>query len=87
MEHVAVYGSASGTVRSTSPNIQTTLAQPILSVQQNQATAFVQPTQQQSLPPVEQANQESASATMMMEATPSTSQMERSSTAVFGTGD
>ncbi|XP_062858102.1 translocated promoter region b, nuclear basket protein isoform X2 [Trichomycterus rosablanca] len=87
LEHVSVYGSASGTVRSTSPNIQTTLAQPILSVQQNQATAFVQPTQQQSLPPVEQASQEPASATMMMEATPSTSQMERSSTstAVFGT--
>ncbi|KAA0719100.1 Nucleoprotein TPR NPC-associated intranuclear protein [Triplophysa tibetana] len=75
VEHVTVFGSASGTVRSTSPNIQT--MQPILSLQQNQATAFVQPTQQQ-------ASQE-ATATIM-EAVHS-SQMERpsTSTAVFGT--
>ncbi|KAI7809880.1 nucleoprotein TPR isoform X2 [Triplophysa rosa] len=75
VEHVTVFGSTSGTVRSTSPNIQT--MQPILSLQQNQATAFVQPTQQQ-------ASQE-ATATIM-EAVHS-SQMERpsTSTAVFGT--
>lgn len=75
VEHVTVFGSASGSVRSTSPNIQT--MQPILSLQQNQATAFVQPTQQQ-------ASQE-ATATIM-EAVHS-SQMERpsTSTAVFGT--
>lgn len=84
-----MFGSTTGSVRSTSPNIQTTLAQPMLSVQQSQTTAFVQPTQQQSLPPTEPASQEPASATMMMEATPSTSQMERpsTSTAVFGTGE
>ncbi|KAL1280197.1 hypothetical protein QQF64_014797, partial [Cirrhinus molitorella] len=73
MEHV--FGSTSGSVRSTSPNIQTT--QPILSLQQSQATAFVQPTQQQT-------SQEPA--TTIMEAVHS-SQMERpsTSTAVFGT--
>ncbi|XP_058234959.1 translocated promoter region b, nuclear basket protein isoform X2 [Hemibagrus wyckioides] len=87
LDHVPVFGSTTGSVRSTSPNIQTTLAQPMLSVQQSQTTAFVQPTQQQSLPPTEPASQEPASAPMMMEATPSTSQMERpsTSTAVFGT--
>ncbi|KAL4635951.1 nucleoprotein TPR-like [Arapaima gigas] len=80
MEHVTVFGSASGSVRSTSPNVQTTLAQPILTVQQSpqpaQATAFVQPTQQ-NVPPVEPASQDSASSV----------QVERSSTstAVFGT--
>ncbi|KAL0200473.1 hypothetical protein M9458_003660, partial [Cirrhinus mrigala] len=68
MEHVTVYGSTSGSVRSTSPNIQTT--QPILSLQQSQATAFVQPTQQQT-------TQEPA--TTIMEAVHS-SQMERPST-------
>nr|XP_009296772.1 nucleoprotein TPR isoform X1 [Danio rerio] len=75
LEHVTVFGSTSGSVRSTSPNIQTT--QPILSLQQSQATAFVQPTQQQ-------ASQEPA--TSIMEAVHS-SQMERpsTSTAVFGT--
>lgn len=76
LEHVTVFGSTSGSVRSTSPNIQAT--QPILSLQQSQATAFVQPTQQQ-------ATQEPA--TSIMEAVHS-SQMERpsTSTAVFGTG-
>uniref|UniRef100_A0A672T0U7 Nucleoprotein TPR n=1 Tax=Sinocyclocheilus grahami TaxID=75366 RepID=A0A672T0U7_SINGR len=76
MEHVTVFGSTSGSVRSTSPNIQTT--QPILSLQQSQATAFVQPTQQQTSP---------EPATTIMEAVHS-SQMERpsTSTAVFGTG-
>uniref|UniRef100_A0A672T2W4 Nucleoprotein TPR n=1 Tax=Sinocyclocheilus grahami TaxID=75366 RepID=A0A672T2W4_SINGR len=75
MEHVTVFGSTSGSVRSTSPNIQTT--QPILSLQQSQATAFVQPTQQQTSP---------EPATTIMEAVHS-SQMERpsTSTAVFGT--
>ncbi|KAM9444499.1 translocated promoter region b, nuclear basket protein isoform 3-T3 [Clarias gariepinus] len=87
LDHVPVFGSTTGSVRSTSPNIQTTLAQPMLNVQQSQTTAFVQPTQQQSLPPTEPASQEPASTPMMMEATPSTSQMERpsTSTAVFGT--
>ncbi|KAK3516704.1 hypothetical protein QTP70_022497 [Hemibagrus guttatus] len=87
LDHVPVFGSTTGSVRSTSPNIQTTLAQPMLSVQQSHTTAFVQPTQQQSLPPTEPVSQEPASAPMMMEATPSTSQMERpsTSTAVFGT--
>lgn len=89
MEHVPVFGSTTGSVRSTSPNVQTTLAQPVLGVQQSQTTAFVQPTQQQSVPPAEPASQEPTSANVMMEATPSTSQMERpsTSTAVFGTGD
>uniref|UniRef100_A0A8B9H660 Nucleoprotein TPR n=1 Tax=Astyanax mexicanus TaxID=7994 RepID=A0A8B9H660_ASTMX len=75
VEHVTVFGS--GSVRSTSPNVQST--QSILTVQQSQATAFVQPTQQQ-------ASQE-PSAPTMMEAVHS-SQMERpsTSTAVFGTG-
>uniref|UniRef100_A0A8B9HUX2 Nucleoprotein TPR n=1 Tax=Astyanax mexicanus TaxID=7994 RepID=A0A8B9HUX2_ASTMX len=84
-----MYGNASGLVRSTSPNVQTTLAQSMLSVQQSQTTAFVTPTQQQSLPPAEPANQEPATAAaVMMEAAPSTSQMERpTSTAVFGTGE
>ncbi|XP_064188203.1 translocated promoter region b, nuclear basket protein isoform X2 [Anguilla rostrata] len=84
VEHVTVFGSASGSVRSTSPNVQTTLSQPLLTgqQQQTQATAFVQPTQQ-SLPPVEPANQEPAPS--VMEAVPST-QMERpsTSTADFG---
>ncbi|TSW21800.1 Nucleoprotein TPR [Bagarius yarrelli] len=86
LDHVTVFGSTTGSVRSTSPNIQTTLAQPMLSVQQSQTTAFVQPTQQ-SLPLTEPVSQEPASATMMMEATPSNSQMERpsTSTTVFGT--
>ncbi|XP_052470885.1 nucleoprotein TPR isoform X1 [Carassius gibelio] len=74
VEHVTVFGSTSGSVRSTSPNIQTT--QPILGLQQTQATAFVQPTQQQTSP---------EPATTVMEAVHS-SQMERpsTSTAVFG---
>ncbi|XP_053549834.1 LOW QUALITY PROTEIN: nucleoprotein TPR [Bombina bombina] len=47
MEHVPVFGSTSGSVRSTSPNVQSSLPQNILPVQQQtQATAFVQPTQQ-----------------------------------------
>ncbi|KAI4897042.1 hypothetical protein NFI96_022425, partial [Prochilodus magdalenae] len=72
VEHVTVFGS--GSVRSTSPNVQST--QSILNVQQSQATAFVQPTQQQ-------ASQEPAAT--MIEAVHS-SQMERpsTSTAVFG---
>uniref|UniRef100_A0A4W4FNZ6 Nucleoprotein TPR n=1 Tax=Electrophorus electricus TaxID=8005 RepID=A0A4W4FNZ6_ELEEL len=74
-------------VRSTSPNVQTTLtAQPVLGLQQSQTTAFVQPTQQQSQPPAaEPTTQEppppvTAAAAVMMEATPSTSQVERPST-------
>ncbi|XP_026179071.1 translocated promoter region b, nuclear basket protein isoform X2 [Mastacembelus armatus] len=88
VEHVTVYGSASGSVRSASPNVQTTLASPMLTVQQTQtqATAFVQPTQQQSMTHTEPANQEPP--TMVIETTPS-SQMEWPSTssasAVFGT--
>uniref|UniRef100_A0A3Q3LFU0 Nucleoprotein TPR n=1 Tax=Mastacembelus armatus TaxID=205130 RepID=A0A3Q3LFU0_9TELE len=88
VEHVTVYGSASGSVRSASPNVQTTLASPMLTVQQTQtqATAFVQPTQQQSMTHTEPANQEPP--TMVIETTPS-SQMEWPSTssasAVFAT--
>uniref|UniRef100_A0A3Q0S4T6 Nucleoprotein TPR n=1 Tax=Amphilophus citrinellus TaxID=61819 RepID=A0A3Q0S4T6_AMPCI len=86
VEHVTVYGSASGSVRSASPNVQTTLASPMLTVQQTQtqATAFVQPTQQQSMAHTEPANQEPPS--VVIEATPS-SQVERPSTSssVFGT--
>ncbi|XP_029106034.1 nucleoprotein TPR isoform X4 [Scleropages formosus] len=82
MEHVTLFGNTSGSVRSTSPNVQTTVAQPILTVQQQQplapaqATAFVQPTQQ-SVPPVEPSSQE----------TMPSAQVERpsTSTAVFGT--
>ncbi|XP_052390794.1 nucleoprotein TPR [Carassius gibelio] len=66
LEHVTVYGSASGSVRSTSPNVQTTLAQPPLNVQQqSQATAFIQPTQQQTQPPAEPSNQEPPAAVML----------------------
>uniref|UniRef100_A0AAY5EU96 Nucleoprotein TPR n=1 Tax=Electrophorus electricus TaxID=8005 RepID=A0AAY5EU96_ELEEL len=89
-----VFGGCGSVVRSTSPNVQTTLtAQPVLGLQQSQTTAFVQPTQQQSQPPAaEPTTQEppppvTAAAAVMMEATPSTSQVERpsTSTAVFGT--
>ncbi|ROL43467.1 Nucleoprotein TPR [Anabarilius grahami] len=73
LEHVTVYGSASGSVRSTSPNVQTTLAQPLLNVQQqSQATAFIQPTQQQTQPPAEPSNQEPPAAVMLP-----TSQIDR----------
>ncbi|XP_071342326.1 translocated promoter region b, nuclear basket protein isoform X2 [Trachinotus anak] len=90
VEHVTVYGSASGSVRSASPNVQTTLASPMLTVQQTQtqtqATAFVQPTQQQSVTHTEPANQEPPP--VVIEATPST-QVEWPSTSstssVFGT--
>ncbi|XP_078074443.1 translocated promoter region b, nuclear basket protein isoform X2 [Mustelus asterias] len=83
VEHVTVFGSTSGTVRSTSPNIPN-LSQPILTVQQQQtqATAFVQPTQQTLQ--VEPANQDpSANMVDVMQS----SQIERpsTSTAVFGT--
>uniref|UniRef100_A0A0B8RPS6 Nucleoprotein TPR n=1 Tax=Philothamnus irregularis TaxID=1899461 RepID=A0A0B8RPS6_9SAUR len=84
VEHVPVFGSTSGSVRSTSPNVQTSLSQPILTVQQQtQATAFVQPTQQ-SHPQIEPTAQEPSPA--IMEVVQS-SQMERpsTSTAVFGT--
>ncbi|KAM9468929.1 nucleoprotein TPR-like isoform 3-T3 [Clarias gariepinus] len=72
VEHVTVFGS--GSVRSTSPSVQSTQS---ITLQQSQATAFVQPTQQQ-------ASQEPAAP--MVEAVHS-SQMERpsTSTAVFGT--
>ncbi|XP_054835296.1 nucleoprotein TPR isoform X2 [Eublepharis macularius] len=84
VEHVPVFGSTSGSVRSTSPNVQTSLSQPILTVQQQtQATAFVQPTQQ-SHPQIEPAAQEPTPA--ILEVVQS-SQVERpsTSTAVFGT--
>ncbi|KAJ3600175.1 hypothetical protein NHX12_034125 [Muraenolepis orangiensis] len=84
VEHVTVYGSASGSVRSTSPSVQTGLAGPMLATQ-TQTTAFVQPTQQQSQAHPEPASQEPP-ALVLMEAAPST-QVERPSTssAVFGT--
>uniref|UniRef100_A0A8D0GEX5 Nucleoprotein TPR n=1 Tax=Sphenodon punctatus TaxID=8508 RepID=A0A8D0GEX5_SPHPU len=84
VEHVPVFGSTSGSVRSTSPNIQTSISQPILTVQQQtQATAFVQPTQQNH-PQIEPANQEPSPT--IVEVVQS-SQIERpsTSTAVFGT--
>uniref|UniRef100_A0A672ZI65 Nucleoprotein TPR n=1 Tax=Sphaeramia orbicularis TaxID=375764 RepID=A0A672ZI65_9TELE len=90
VEHVTVYGSASGSVRSASPNVQTTLASPMLTVQQvqTQATAFVQPTQQQSMTHAEPAPQEPPP--VVIEATPS-SQVEWPSTSstssVFGPGE
>uniref|UniRef100_A0A673YP51 Nucleoprotein TPR n=1 Tax=Salmo trutta TaxID=8032 RepID=A0A673YP51_SALTR len=77
-EHVTVYGSASGSVRSTSPNVQTTNPMLVVQQTQTQTTAFVQPTQQQSLSHTEPANQEQSPAPVM-EAAPS-SQMERPST-------
>ncbi|CAL1594449.1 unnamed protein product [Knipowitschia caucasica] len=88
VEHVTVYGSASGSVRSASPSVLTTLASPMLTVQQvqSQATAFVQPTQQQNVSHSEPANQEHPP--MALEAPPtSSSQMEWPSTSssVFGT--
>ncbi|XP_055962594.1 nucleoprotein TPR [Sorex fumeus] len=83
VDHVPVFGSASGSVRSTSPNVPPSLSQPLLGVQQSQATAFVQPTQQ-SLPPAEPAGQEPPAG--VVEAVQS-SPVERpsTSTAVFGT--
>ncbi|OXB72510.1 UNVERIFIED_CONTAM: hypothetical protein H355_016379 [Colinus virginianus] len=84
LEHVPVFGSTSGSVRSTSPNVQTSLSQPILTVQQQtQATAFVQPTQQ-SHPQIEPANQEPSPTVVEVV---QSSQIERpsTSTAVFGT--
>uniref|UniRef100_A0A673VFD3 Nucleoprotein TPR n=1 Tax=Suricata suricatta TaxID=37032 RepID=A0A673VFD3_SURSU len=84
VEHVPVFGSTSGSVRSTSPNVQPSIPQPILTVQQQtQATAFVQPTQQ-SHPQIEPANQElSPSIVEVVQSSP----VERpsTSTAVFGT--
>ncbi|VTJ78923.1 Hypothetical predicted protein [Marmota monax] len=84
VEHVPVFGSTSGSVRSTSPNVQPSLSQPILTVQQQtQATAFVQPTQQ-SHPQIEPANQElSPNLVEVVQSSP----VERpsTSTAVFGT--
>ncbi|XP_045392133.1 nucleoprotein TPR isoform X2 [Lemur catta] len=84
VEHVPVFGSTSGSVRSTSPNVQPSLSQPILTVQQQtQATAFVQPTQQ-SHPQIEPANQElSPNIVEVVQSSP----VERpsTSTAVFGT--
>ncbi|XP_075689568.1 nucleoprotein TPR isoform X2 [Rhinoderma darwinii] len=44
LEHVPVFGSTSGSVRSTSPNVQSSHSQAGPAVQQQ--TAFVQPTQQ-----------------------------------------
>lgn len=89
VEHVTVYGSASGSVRSASPNVQTTLAGQMLTVQQTQtqATAFVQPTQQQSVTHTEPVSQELPP--VIIEPTPS-SQVEWPSTStssVFGTGE
>lgn len=85
VEHVPVFGSTSGSVRSTSPNVQPSISQPILTVQQQtQATAFVQPTQQ-SHPQIEPINQElSSNIVEVVQSSP----VERpsTSTAVFGTG-
>ncbi|XP_066117446.1 nucleoprotein TPR isoform X1 [Saccopteryx bilineata] len=84
VEHVPVFGSTSGSVRSTSPNVQPSVPQPLLTVQQQtQATAFVQPTQQ-SHPQIEPANQEpSPNIVEVVQSSP----VERpsTSTAVFGT--
>ncbi|XP_012584378.1 PREDICTED: nucleoprotein TPR [Condylura cristata] len=84
VEHVPVFGSTSGSVRSTSPNVQPSISQPILTVQQQtQATAFVQPTQQ-SHPQIEPTNQElSPNIVDVVQSSP----VERpsTSTAVFGT--
>lgn len=44
LEHVPVFGSTSGSVRSTSPNVQSSHSQAVPAGQQQ--TAFVQPTQQ-----------------------------------------
>jgi nucleoprotein TPR len=42
VEHVLVFGRTSGSLCSTSPNVQPSTSQPILTVhQQTQATAFV----------------------------------------------
>ena len=85
VEHVPVFGSTSGSVRSTSPNVQPSIPQPILTVQQQtQATAFVQPTQQ-SHPQIEPTNQElSPNIVEVVQSSP----VERpsTSTTVFGTG-
>ncbi|XP_069497476.1 nucleoprotein TPR isoform X2 [Ambystoma mexicanum] len=84
VEHVPVFGSTSGSVRSTSPNVQSSISQPILTMQQqSQATAFVQPTQQ-SYPSIEPSTQEPTPAAVeVVQSSP----IERptTSTAVFGT--
>ncbi|XP_078498755.1 nucleoprotein TPR isoform X2 [Lissotriton helveticus] len=84
VEHVPVFGSTSGSVRSTSPNVQASISQPILNVQQqSQTTAFVQPTQQ-SHAQIEPSTQEPTPATVeVVQSSP----IERptTSTAVFGT--
>lgn len=83
VEHVTVFGSTSGSVRSTSPNVQPSISQPILTVQQQtQATAFVQPTQQ-SHPQIEPANQElSPNIVEVVQSSP----VERPSTSTAGFG-
>ncbi|KAM5239085.1 nucleoprotein TPR [Ctenodactylus gundi] len=84
VEHVPVFGSTSGSVRSTSPNVQPSIPQPILTVQQQtQATAFVQPTQQ-SHPQIEPASQE-LSPNLMEVVQSSPVERPSTSTAVFGT--
>ncbi|XP_042322300.1 nucleoprotein TPR isoform X2 [Sceloporus undulatus] len=84
VEHVPVFGSTSGSVRSTSPNVQTSLSQPILTVQQQtQATAFVQPTQQSHLQ-IEPATQD-PSPTILEVVQSSQTERPSTSTAVFGT--
>uniref|UniRef100_A0A6Q2Z363 Nucleoprotein TPR n=1 Tax=Esox lucius TaxID=8010 RepID=A0A6Q2Z363_ESOLU len=78
VEHVSVFGSTSGSVRSTSPNVQNTAHSQSIS---SQATAFVQPTQQQQAPSTsEPANQEPEAGTGGQMERPSTS------TAVFCSG-
>ncbi|KAL0965926.1 hypothetical protein UPYG_G00288040 [Umbra pygmaea] len=78
VEHVSVFGSTSGSVRSTSPNVQTPSHSQSIS---SQATAFVQPTQQhQAISTTEPASHEAEAGT--------SGQMERpsTSTAVFCAG-
>ncbi|MFT7809073.1 nucleoprotein TPR-like isoform X3 [Arapaima gigas] len=84
LEHVTVFGSTSGSVRSTSPNVQPTLPQQILSVPQTQATAFVQPTQQ-SVPPVDSASQDPAPVPSLEATSSNLVERPSTSTAVFGT--
>uniref|UniRef100_A0A4W4FQ85 Nucleoprotein TPR n=1 Tax=Electrophorus electricus TaxID=8005 RepID=A0A4W4FQ85_ELEEL len=72
-----VFGGCGSVVRSTSPNVQTTLtAQPVLGLQQSQTTAFVQPTQQQSQPPAAEPTTQEP---------PPPVERPSTSTAVFGT--
>jgi nucleoprotein TPR len=86
VEYIPGFGSISGSICSTSPNVQPSISQPILTVQQQtQATAFVKPTQH-SHPQIEPENKElSLHIVEVVQSSPV--EQPSTSTAVFGTGE